>query len=148
MTGLTWGSKSPTFFTIYQGAGATPVSGQVRYEAPAFAGFWNSQGLEREEYSSTVDSKEYSIIELRTVLFPTAVGSAVIGPGALTLSTGASGEQASLRSDTVVVHVKALPDGAPEDFTGAVGRFDVFRSGRHDVCEDWRTRPAQGGRLG
>ena len=119
------GQQITYVFTIFQGAGATPVSGQVRYESPAFAGFWNSQRLEREEYSSTVDSKEYSVIELRAVLFPTAVGSAVIDPGALTLSAGASGEQASLRSETVVVHVQPLPDGAPEDFTGAVGRFDI-----------------------
>ena len=119
------GQQITYVFTIYQAAIATPVSGQVRYESPAFAGFWNSQRLEREQYSSTVNSREYRVVELRTALFPTVVGSAVIGPGALTVSTGASEGRISLKSDTVSVHVQPLPGGAPADFAGAVGSFSI-----------------------
>ena len=119
------GQQTIYVFTIYQAAGATLGSGQVRYESPAFTGFWNSQKVEQEEYTSTVNSKEYNVIELQTVLFPTVAGTAAIDPGALTLLADATGERHSFKSDTVFVQVRPLPAGAPAGFAGAVGRFNI-----------------------
>ena len=120
------GQQITYLFTVNQVAGATLGSGQVRYEPPGFTGFWNSQKVEQEEYTSTVNSKEYNVIELRTVLFPTVVGTAAIDPGALTLQAAATGERRSFKSDTVSVQVRPLPAGAPEGFAGAVGRFNIY----------------------
>ena len=119
------GQQTIYVFTIYQAAGATLGSGQVRYESPAFAGFWNNQKVKQEEYTSTVNSREYNVVELRTVLFPTVVGIVAIDPAALSVSAGAAGEKASLKSDTVFVQVRPLPAGAPAGFAGAVGRFNI-----------------------
>ena len=119
------GQQITYVFTIYQAAGATLGSGQVRYESPGFAGFWNSQRVEQEEYTATVDSTDYNVLEVRTILFPTVVGAAPIDPGALTVSDDASGEKASLKSDPVPVQVVPLPAGAPAGFGGAVGRFNI-----------------------
>ena len=55
------GQQTTYVFTIYQEAGATLGSGQVRYESPGFTGFWNSQGVEQEEYTATVNSREYNV---------------------------------------------------------------------------------------
>ena len=112
-------------FSIFQGPGLDTGSMQVTYESPTFAGFWNSEKVEQEEYSTTIDSREYHVIELRTLLFPTVIGSAVIEPGALTVSKGDTGEGQSIMSDAVPVHVRPLPAGAVSGFTGAVGSFNV-----------------------
>ena len=60
---------------IYQSVRVTLPSGQVRYESPDFAGFWNSQLVEQDQYTETIDSEEYLVLELRIALFPTVVGT-------------------------------------------------------------------------
>ena len=119
------GQQITYVFTIFQGPGLDTSSIQVRYESPSFVGFWNSQNVEQKEYTSHINSTEYNVIELRTLLFPTVIGTAVIDPGALTVSAGTTGESQSFRSDTVSVQVRPLPAGAISGFTGAVGRFNV-----------------------
>ena len=110
---------------IYQNSGVTLPFGEVRYESPDFAGFWNSQLVEQDRYTETIDSEEYSVLELRTALFPTVVGTVVIDPAALTVSTGTAGSRRLLESPPVPVEVRPLPVGAPSGFTGAVGRFNI-----------------------
>ena len=110
---------------IYQSSRVTLPSGEVRYESPDFAGFWNSQLVEQGRYTETIDSEEYSVLELRTALFPTVVGTVVIDPAALTVSTGTAGSRRLLESPPVPVEVRPLPVGAPSGFTGAVGRFNI-----------------------
>ena len=91
----------------------------MRYEPPSFAGFWNSEVSERGEYSETIGSQAYSVVELRTLLFPTVTGRTEIGSARL------SGPAGILESDSVFVDVRPLPTGAPPGFTGAVGRFEI-----------------------
>ena len=110
---------------IYQNSGVTLPAGDVRYESPGFAGFWNSQLVEQDRYTETIDSEEYSVLELRTALFPTIVGTVAIDPAALTVSTGTAGSQRLLESPPAPVEVRPLPAGAPPGFTGAVGRFSI-----------------------
>ena len=112
-------------FKVYQGPGLPPSAGQIRYEPPSFAGFWNTQRIEQDEYAETIDSNEYRIVELRTVLFPSVVGTIAIEPAALTVPTGASGAPNVIESVPVAIDVRPLPPGAPARFTGAVGRFDI-----------------------
>ena len=115
--------------------------GQVRYEAPGFAGFWNSQQVAQDDYTETVDSREYRVVELRTVLFPTIVGTVPINSAALTVGTGTSGDQSLLESSPMIVEVRPLPPGAPAEFTGAVGRFDI--SGQVDAATGRVNEPMQ-----
>ena len=110
---------------IYQNSGVTLPFSEVRYESPDFAGFWNSQLVEQDRYTETIDSEEYSVLELKTALFPTVVGTVVIDPAALTASAGNAGPQTLVESPPVPVEVRPLPVGAPSGFTGAVGRFNI-----------------------
>ena len=112
-------------FKVYQSSGLAVSSAQVRYKPPGFAGFWNSQQVEQDKYSETVDSAEHQVIELRTLLFPSVVGTVAIDPAGLAVSTGSSGDQSLLKSTPVAVEVRPLPAGSPAGFTGAVGRFDI-----------------------
>ena len=36
---------------VYQGPGLPELTGQLRYESPSFAGFWNTQNTEQREYT-------------------------------------------------------------------------------------------------
>ena len=112
-------------FKIYQQSGTTLSFRSLRYEAPGFAGFWNSQKTEQDEYSEILDSIEYQVVEFRTVLFPSVVGTVAIDPAALAMSTEATSVDSRLESDAVAVEVLPLPAGAPSSFSGAVGRFEV-----------------------
>ena len=112
-------------FRVYQSSGLALSSGTVRYEPPGFAGFWNNQAVEQDQYPETIDSVEYQVIELRTLLFPSVVGTVAIDPAGLAVSTGSSGDQSLLESPPVAVEVRPLPPASPVGFTGAVGRFDI-----------------------
>ena len=97
----------------------------LHYEPPGFAGFWNVQATEQDEYSETVDSREFRVIELRTILFPSVVETIEIEPGVLTVSASPSEGRIVVESVPVLVEVRPTPTNAPAGFTGAVGRFEI-----------------------
>ena len=119
------GQQITYIFKLYQKSGVTLPSGEVRYDSPDFVGFWKGQSVEQDEYAETIDSNEYRVIELRTVLFPTVQGTVAIEAAALTVSDGSAGGQNKLEAPPVTVQVQPLPSGSPGGFTGAVGRFDI-----------------------
>ena len=110
---------------FYQGPGLPELTGQLSFEPPGFAGFWNSQNTEQREYTETIDSTEYRVIELRTTLFPNIVGELTIEPAALVSPPDGTGASTRLESAPLTVMVRPLPPGAPGNFTGAVGNFDI-----------------------
>ena len=97
----------------------------LHYEPPGFAGFWNVQATEQDEYNETIDSREYRVIELRTILFPSVVETIEIEPGVLTVSASPSEGPIVVESVPVLVEVRPTPTNAPAGFTGAVGRFEI-----------------------
>ena len=113
---------------IYQSKDTNLSSVRVRYNAPDFAGFWNSQQTRQDEYDETVGTSEYRVVEVRTVLFASIVGAGQIEPAILEVSTGASGAPGQLKSGAVAVEVRPLPVPEPAGFTGAVGGFEVSAS--------------------
>ena len=105
---------------IYQRSG---FPYKVHYEPPTFAGFWKPRPPERIEHSETIDSEDYRVIELRTILFPGVVETLNIESGVLTALT--SEGPVVVESVAVPVDVRPLPTGGPAGFTGAVGRFEI-----------------------
>ncbi len=62
--------------------------------------------------------------ELRTALFPTALGEKTIGPARLEVRDFFN--RIPLQSDPITLKVKPLPEeGKPAEFGGAVGRYEV-----------------------
>ena len=98
---------------------------RLHYQPPGFAGFWNVHDTEQDEHSETIDSREYRVIELRTILFPSVVETLEIEPGVLTVSASPSEGSIVVESHPVLVNVRPTPMNAPEGFTGAVGRFEI-----------------------
>ena len=107
---------------IYQ---RSDISRSLHYEPPGFAGFWNVLATEQEEYSETIYSREYRVIELRTILFPGVVESIEIEPGVLTVSASASEGPIVVEGVPVMVEVRPTPEDPPAGFTGAVGTFNI-----------------------
>ena len=99
---------------------------QYRYAAPDFAGFWNVDETEEREYSVTIDSNEYRVIEQRTILFPSIAGTVEIAPARMTVSDGQADRSRVVESASLSVEIQALPPAAPIEFSGAVGKFVIF----------------------
>ncbi len=107
---------------IYQRSGF-PHS--LHYEPPGFAGFWNAHATEQDEYSETIESEAYRVIELRTLLFPSIVGTIDIEPAVLTVSVGSSDAPTVVQGVPITIEVRPMPTEAPAGYTGAVGRFEI-----------------------
>ena len=128
-------------FKVYQSSGVAISSTQVRYKPPGFAGFWNSYPVEQDKYPETIDSAEHQVIELRTLLFPSVVGTSVIDPAGLAVSTGSSGDQSLLEGPPIAIDVRSLPAESPAGFTGAVGRLEI--SAEADAAQGQVNEPVQ-----
>ena len=113
---------------IYQSKDANLSSVRVRYNPPDFAGFWNSQQTRQDDFEETVESSEYRVVEVQTVLFASVVGAADIEPAVLEVSAATPGTSSRLESPAVAVAVRPLPTPEPTGFTGAVGRFEISAS--------------------
>ena len=99
--------------------------GQPRFAPPGFSGFWKIQKPDQDEYTETIGSNRYQVVELTTVLFPTVVGTLVIEPAGLTVPIDFFEAPNYLEAEPIVVEVLPLPPGAPAGFTGAVGKFNI-----------------------
>lgn len=99
--------------------------GQPRFAPPGFSGFWKIQQPDQDEYTETIGSNRYQVVELTTVLFPTVVGTLVIEPAGLTVPIDFFEAPNYLEAESIVVEVLPLPPGAPAGFTGAVGKFNI-----------------------
>ena len=99
--------------------------GQPRFAPPGFSGFWKIQEPDQDEYTETIGSNRYQVVELTTVLFPTVVGTLVIEPAGLTVLIDFFEAPNYLEAEAIVVDVQPLPPGAPAGFTGAVGKFNI-----------------------
>ena len=115
-------------FKFYRRAALFPSFGrfgQPRFAPPGFSGFWKIQEPDQDEYTETIGSNRYQVVELTTVLFPTVVGTLVIEPAGLTVPIDFFEAPNYLEAEPKVVEVLPLPPGSPAGFTGAVGKFNI-----------------------
>ncbi|NTU64177.1 MAG: protein BatD [Chloroflexi bacterium] len=62
---------------------------------------------------------------MTTWLFPTAAGQATLDPVKITVPGGFFSADVDLQSEPLSIEVQPLPAGAPADFNGAVGQFQL-----------------------
>ncbi|MFA5975274.1 MAG: BatD family protein [Elusimicrobiota bacterium] len=121
-----------------------PLMGQPRYQAPEMTGFWTEDLPPQRNYTTSVKGVPYNVTEVRTALFPSAPGKSRVGPAALSVSIEnigsdpfsnnffsqffGRGEERTLRTEPVTIHVKPLPDPKPAGFKGAVGHYTLSAS--------------------
>jgi hypothetical protein len=116
-----------------------PIQGATAVETPTFEGFVTEDiPMPATRTSDTVEQdgiRYYALRVLEKVLVPTQSGTFTIEPLALEVrvqvaqahwffSMGAS-ETVRRQSPTLTVEVQPLPEPAPDDFSGALGKFSL-----------------------
>jgi hypothetical protein len=119
----------------------------TRYDRPEWTGFWTEELDVTQPEEVTYEGRRYIAERVRTALFPTAPGRFEIGPATLRATVEErsrrtrdpfdifgndpfglmrTGREVVLRTEPIVVDVKALPsEGKPANFSGAVGSFEL-----------------------
>ncbi len=108
-------------FRFYQ---ALQVYRQPQYEDPLFTGF-DTAGLPVQEYNVDISDRTYLVTEIRTGLMPKTSGKLMVGPARLMLPGNIYEDPVDLYTEPVELMVKALPPGAPPNFSGAVGQYQM-----------------------
>lgn len=112
-------------FRFYQAVDIFDVLTQPEYQGPAFTGFWHDKQPQQGEYTVQGADRTYRVIQMQTVLFPTVIGPVTIDSAILTIPGGFFSRGQALKTQPLTVDVQPLPAGAPADFQGAVGQFDI-----------------------
>lgn len=107
------------------------------FNPPSFSGFFSQELPPNRSYTVRIKGVEYAVTEVRCALFAQHSGEITIEPASITVSiedTGggdffssffSQGKRKVLRTGALRVDVLPLPPGAPENFTGAVGDFNI-----------------------
>jgi hypothetical protein len=98
------------------------------YSPPDFQGFWQADLGPATKYTQLIDGRQYTITKLDTVLYPNTPGTLTIPASTLTLPSTVFRDEETLTTNPVTVEVQPLPEGAPENFNGAVGQFGMTAS--------------------
>ena len=102
------------------------VFGRTRgYEPPEFTGFWHRQAPFQRQLTDTVSGRSYGGWEVNTLLFPAIAGPVTIEPASISVPPSMIRRGRPLETNPVELEVRALPDGGPDDFRGAVGVYQV-----------------------
>jgi len=115
------------------------ILSQPQYQPPSATGFWIEDLPPQREYRTTVDGREYHVVELKTAIFPTAPGDYTISSAMLKCAVedvGAQGDPfaqffsqgktVTLNSDPIKIKVLPLPEeNKPSEFKGGVGRYRI-----------------------
>lgn len=121
---------------------------------PSSNGFWSTELTDRQkqpkQYQEVYNGKTYTVAEVRKVyVYPQKTGQLRIDPLLMDIVAqvrkaqqrrssfwdsffddsffggGVDNVKKTISSNPVVINVKKLPDGAPENYTGAVGQLSV-----------------------
>ncbi len=102
---------------------------QPQFTQPRTPGFWREDLGVQNDFSTTVGGRAYNVTEKRYALFPTHAGQLTIDPAELSFpdqgldrffSSRRRRGPRTLRTGSVVLQVKQLPAGKPDDFSGLV----------------------------
>lgn len=99
--------------------------GRLDYRAPSFTDFWSHTVLSQPHYTTTAAGRTYTVTEIRTALFPAGLNTITIEPARLIVPGGLLNPDIVLETEPINIEVQSLPDGAPDNFKGAVGQFEL-----------------------
>lgn len=108
-------------FRLYQAAG---FIGQPDYQPPAFTNFWSQTIATQPTYNKSADGRDYIVTEIHTALFPANLGPVTISPAKIVIPNFPY-QDIVLETEPLTIDVQSLPDGAPAEFKGAVGQFEI-----------------------
>lgn len=125
---------------LYQGIEPVSVSS---YIPPSFAGFWQEE-LGQSRNSEMVNGRRYIVHEIKYAIFPTKSGTYKIEPASLRcevedfFSFPFGGDVKGIKTNSAEITVSDLPSkGKPEDFSGAVGKFNISSKLDNQEIKQW-----------
>jgi hypothetical protein len=117
-------------FRFYQ---AVNLFRDPNYQPPSFTGFWTDGEPFQTDYTIEAAGRTYRVSEVHHTVIPTANGSVSIEPTMLNIPGSLFERDQTLQTRPVEVDVQAWPQGAPADFKGAVGKYNI--SAKVDATE-------------
>ena len=131
---------------------AVEYYGSPELVEPTTTGFWTELLGNKPPYYQRINNRQYRVIERKYALFPTQTGELTVGSAIINVTVAArnrrrdpynvfgdffgTGEQVSIRSNSVRINAKALPtQGRPEDFTGTIGDFEISASANKSTVD-------------
>jgi hypothetical protein len=120
------GQQITYVFRFYQAVDAPLFTfGRPDYQPPPFTNFWGQIIVSQPHYSTSISGREYLVSEIHTALFPANPGAITIAPAKLIIPGDLFNPDMVLETEAVTIEVQSLPEGAPPDFSGAVGQFEI-----------------------
>lgn len=102
------------------------------YDPPETPGFWRVELDPNPEVSTErIGGRTYHVQRFHYALFPLRPGEYTVGPAAIRIVEPdprrwwLPGDSRALTTEPLRVVADSLPEGAPPDFSGAVGRFEI-----------------------
>jgi hypothetical protein len=120
------GQQITYVFKFYKASSVSFIV-QPDYQPPSFTNFWSQTILSQPTYNTIAGGREYMVTEIRTALFPANLGSVTIDPAKIVIPNFPY-QDIVLETEPVSLKVQSLPVGAPADFKGAIGRFEISAS--------------------
>jgi len=117
-------------FRFYQ---AVNLFRDPNYQPPSFTGFWTDTEPFQTDYTVDAAGRTYRVSEVHHTLIPTANGNVSIDATTLNIPGSLFERDQVLQTRPVDVNVQAWPQGAPADFKGAVGKYNI--SAKVDATE-------------
>lgn len=115
------GQQLTYIFRFYQ---AIKIYRPPQIEMPLFNGF-ETLGMPVQEYNLELDDRTYLVMEMRMALFPKSSGNLKIGAAQLIFPGTFFEDSVELYTKPIQVRVRPLPEGAPPEFSGAVGQYEL-----------------------
>lgn len=115
----------PVIYTLRIFSQDTINSNSTIIEANFFGFGRSSIILEPTSYADTIDGITYNIIEQRYVIYPLRAGELTIEPFQIDIPETPFASENIIFVDAVTINVQAYPEPMPENFTNAVGQFDI-----------------------
>ncbi len=114
---------------------------------PATPGFWSEKWGDPTSYTAREGRNTVAVSELAMRVYPLTPGPALIGPAAAVVTpagggmldpfSGLGSARLEIASESLHVHVRPLPDGAPQGFDGGVGHFELqWTTDREHTTQD------------
>jgi tetratricopeptide (TPR) repeat protein len=127
-----WTGQQVTLTFSFYHDPSSPLAESPDYDPPQTPGFWRVELSDEPEITSErIGDRTYQVQRFRYALFPLQAGVAEIGPARVRVVQPDAerwwepGRPRVLATDPLTITVDELPEGAPEGFGGAVGRYSL-----------------------
>ena len=98
----------------------------IPYQVPDFDGFWLARQIDAADFQvETRNNRQYFVGQSVAEITPLNSGRVTIPPTRLFIADSVFRNGVDLLSEPVTVDVQPLPQPIPDDFTGAIGQYDL-----------------------